>query len=92
MPAKIKIRRGGERRKETKTRGEEEERRGEEQACYVTPLSVHCLSQCSDVSFLTALVSNLASLLFLALGRQPERDYYTVNVDFSCIFMRHFPF
>ncbi len=73
MPAKIKIRRGGERRKEEEWRGEE--RRGEEQACYVTPLSVLCLSQCSDVSFLTALVSNLASLLFLAPGRQPERDY-----------------
>lgn len=51
-----------------------QERRGDEQARYVTPLSVLCLSQCSDVSFLTALVSNLASLLFLAPERQPERD------------------
>lgn len=47
----------------------EEKRRGEEQACYVTPLSVLCLSQYSDVSFLTTLVSNLASLLFLATER-----------------------
>jgi len=45
---------------------EEEEERKEEQACYVTPLSVLRLSQCSDVSFLTALVSNLVFLLFLA--------------------------
>lgn len=66
-------RKGAERRREE--RKERKERREEEQACYVTPLSVHCLSQCSDVSFLTALVSNLASLLFLAPGRQPERDY-----------------
>lgn len=69
-----------------------EERRGEEQVGYVTPLSVLCLSQCSDVSFLTALVSNLAFLLFLEPGRQPERDYKTVNVDFSSIFMRHLSF
>lgn len=58
----------------------------------MTPLCVLCLSQCSDVSFLTALVSNLAFLLFLEPGRQPERDYKTVNVDFSCIFMRHLSF
>lgn len=85
MPQKrlLKSKLGEEGRREKKRgrearRGEErrrKERREEEQACYVTPLSVHCLSQCSDVSFLTALVSNLASLLFLAPGRQPERDY-----------------
>jgi len=61
----------------------EEERKGAEPADYVTPFSVLCLSQCRDVSFLTALVSNLASLLFLALDRQSEKAF------FPCIFMRH---
>lgn len=51
-----------------------ERRRGEEQADYVTPHSVLCLSQYSDVRFLTALVSNLASLLFPALS-QSERHH-----------------
>lgn len=50
-------------------------RRREEKAGYVTPLSVLCLTQCGDVSFLTALVSNLASLLFLEPRRDSETDY-----------------
>lgn len=56
-------------------------------ACYVTPLSVLCLSQCGDVSFLTAMVSNLASLMFLAPERQPKRDLVPeqIHIYIDCL-------